>query len=148
MHMFRLGMEFTSTPHGYVVHSPHPVANSWNTTQSTGFWQKARAGGGHAWSRARGAAEPLSSGRLAGLQLLSPPFLCLPCRPRSCPTSLPSCAPLPSTLPSPLQLKKLYADSREDMERSVFVPATAFNCDSREPERWGFYRRQLRAPPL
>jgi hypothetical protein len=40
MHMFRLGVEFASTPHGYVVHSPHPVANSWNTTQATGFWYK------------------------------------------------------------------------------------------------------------
>lgn len=45
MHMFRLGMEFASTPHGYVVHSPHPVANSWNTTQSTGFWYKVRGEG-------------------------------------------------------------------------------------------------------
>lgn len=42
MHMFRLGLEFASTPHGYVVHSPHPVANSWNTTQATGFWYKVR----------------------------------------------------------------------------------------------------------
>ncbi|KAI7837110.1 hypothetical protein COHA_009058 [Chlorella ohadii] len=86
MHMFRLGMEFASTPHGYVVHSPHPVANSWNTTQSTGFWYK---------------------------------------------------------------LKKLYADSREDMEASRFVPATAFNCESREPEKWSFYLRRMLgwAPP-
>ncbi|PSC73160.1 Glycosyltransferase LARGE2 [Micractinium conductrix] len=81
MHMFRLGLEFASTPHGYVVHSPHPVANSWNTTQATGFWYK---------------------------------------------------------------LKKLYADSREDMAASTFVPATSFNCDSREPERWSFYLRRLR----
>lgn len=43
MHMFRLGLEFASTPHGYVVHSPHPVANSWNTTQATGFWYKVGA---------------------------------------------------------------------------------------------------------
>lgn len=43
MHMFRLGVEFASTPHGYVVHSPHPVANSWNTTQATGFWYKVGA---------------------------------------------------------------------------------------------------------
>ncbi len=54
MHMFRLGMEFASTPHGYVVHSPHPVANSWNTTQSTGFWYKVRGRGraGRDWRRA------------------------------------------------------------------------------------------------
>ncbi|KAL4446810.1 hypothetical protein ABPG77_008054 [Micractinium sp. CCAP 211/92] len=85
MHMFRLGLEFASTPHGYVVHSPHPVANSWNTTQATGFWYK---------------------------------------------------------------LKKLYADSREDMANSIFVPATSFNCDSREPERWSFYLRRLLGVPL
>ncbi|KAL4856061.1 LARGE xylosyl- and glucuronyltransferase 2 [Chlorella vulgaris] len=83
MHMFRLGVEFASTPHGYVVHSPHPVANSWNTTQATGFWYKV----GALW----------------------------------------------------LVLKKLYADSREDMAASIFVPATGFNCDSREPEKWSFY---------
>ncbi|EFN57237.1 hypothetical protein CHLNCDRAFT_143733 [Chlorella variabilis] len=81
MHMFRLGVEFASTPHGYVVHSPHPVANSWNTTQATGFWYK---------------------------------------------------------------LKKLYSDSREDMAASTFVPAASFNCDSREPEKWSFYRRLRR----
>lgn len=85
MHMFRLGLEFASTPHGYVVHSPHPVANSWNTTQATGFWYK---------------------------------------------------------------LKKLYADSREDMANSVFVPATAFNCDSKEPEKWSFYLRRMLGAPL
>lgn len=47
--------------------------------------------------------------------------------------------PLPSPPLLPPQLKKLYADSREDMEASLFVPATAFNCDSREPEAWSFY---------
>lgn len=41
-----------------------------------------------------------------------------------------------------LQLKKLYADSREDMANSIFVPATAFNCASREPEKWSFYLRR------
>lgn len=40
------------------------------------------------------------------------------------------------------QLKKLYADSREDMANSIFVPATAFNCESREPEKWSFYLRR------
>ena len=47
------------------------------------------------------------------------------------------------------QLKKLYADSREDMEASRFVPATAFNCESREPEKWSFYLRRMLgwAPP-
>ena len=45
-------------------------------------------------------------------------------------------------LPPP-QLKKLYADSREDMEASRFVPATSFNCDSREPEKWSFYLRRM-----
>ena len=41
-----------------------------------------------------------------------------------------------------VQLKKLYADSREDMANSIFVPATAFNCESREPEKWSFYLRR------
>lgn len=48
----------------------------------------------------------------------------------------------------PPQLKKLYADSREDMANSIFVPATSFNCESREPERWSFYLRRLLGAPL
>lgn len=35
------------------------------------------------------------------------------------------------------------------MEASRFVPATAFNCESREPEKWSFYLRRMLgwAPP-
>ena len=35
------------------------------------------------------------------------------------------------------------------MEASRFVPATAFNCESREPEKWSFYQRRLlgQGPP-
>jgi hypothetical protein len=28
------------------------------------------------------------------------------------------------------------------MANSIFVPATAFNCESREPEKWSFYLRR------
>lgn len=34
------------------------------------------------------------------------------------------------------------------MANSIFVPATSFNCDSREPERWSFYLRRLLGVPL
>ena len=66
--------------------------------------------------------------------------------PLAAPTFISRSTPPPS---SPLQLKKLYADSREDMEASRFVPATAFNCESREPEKWSFYLRRMLgwAPP-
>lgn len=62
------------------------------------------------------------------------------------PSTITPCPPPPTTTPglARLQLKKLYADSREDMAASTFVPATSFNCDSREPERWSFYLRRLR----
>lgn len=40
LHMWKLGVQYVVTPHGYVVHSPHPKANSWAITKSTGFWDK------------------------------------------------------------------------------------------------------------
>jgi len=54
----------------------------------------------------------------------------------------------PPVLAVLLQLKKLYADSREDMSNHIFVPATSFNCDSKEPEKWSFYLRRLLGAPL
>lgn len=38
-----------------------------------------------------------------------------------------------------LQLVKLYAEAREEMEGGTFVPATAFRCQSTEPETYSFY---------
>ena len=134
MHMFRLGMEFVSTPCGYVVHSPHPVANSWNTTQATGFWYKVcAAGGGECWWAGAvavvavwGDASPSPTHRASHLTVTRAPP----------PPPAPACCII-------AQLKRLYADSREDMASSTFVPATSFPCETREPEKWSFYRRRL-----
>lgn len=40
MHMHHLGMSFVVTPRGWVVHVPHPEADTWKVTQQTGYWKK------------------------------------------------------------------------------------------------------------
>ncbi len=40
LHMWEIGLQYVATPHAFVVHSPHPTANSWTITKRTGFWVK------------------------------------------------------------------------------------------------------------
>jgi hypothetical protein len=40
MHMEQAGTTFVATPRGWVVHVPHPTADTWQATQETGYWKK------------------------------------------------------------------------------------------------------------
>lgn len=41
------------------------------------------------------------------------------------------------------KLKRLYALVRDEMLADTFVPAAAFRCDSKTPQRWSWYRRRM-----
>ena len=165
MHLQHLGLNFVATPRAWVVHSPHPTANSWTVTKSTGFWYKVRgaaaAGAGAAATVAAAAAAAALS--LAPLPLLDAyqthsiaargPAAGRPAASGGAWEKLytgaanshppPPPPPVPSAPTVRLQLKRLYNEARSQMEASAFVPVTAFRCESKRAERWSWYRRLL-----